>query len=184
MFEHTCFNVPINFISGFPKLLCWCFDSTCPGWGGREPHLARDRGELSVVSVLVGNSVLLNDPRVSFLSFSNSAQIWPCLWGQAGFGPWLLRERPLVARRDTSLLLQGGPLCSSSPLPSFHWRWTWGDGTWFCQGHLVVPCVAGLWEQRAWIKILALPLFTSGIGNITSLNLSFFIDGSLITLTW
>ena len=62
--------------------------------------MARGSGELSGVSALVGNRVILNDPKV--LSFKLTGQR---SGDQAGLHLRLLEERPLVVIRGTSLLM-------------------------------------------------------------------------------
>ena len=52
------------------------------------------------MSALVGNRVILNDPKV--LSFKLTGQR---SGDQAGLHLWLLEERPLVVIRGTSLLM-------------------------------------------------------------------------------
>ena len=62
--------------------------------------MARGSRELSGVSALVGNRVILNDPKVhSFKLIGRSNR------DQAGLHLRLLEERPLVVIRGTSLLM-------------------------------------------------------------------------------
>ena len=136
-------------------------------------------GNLPRVSVLVGNCVILNDPRAFSPSFSNFSQIGPRIRGQAGCRLWLSEERPLLVRRDVSRLLLGAPRTCHLPFTDDGEMGIGVGGG--ASGLLVLPLFSvtspGLRHRPVWLHILDLPLFSrSTLGNRTSLNLNFFIS--------
>ena len=90
--DQVLFLASLTFPAGF---FFFFFESVnekpCPGQGGGESHLARGSGELSGVSALVGNRVILNDPRV--LSFKLGTQ-----WAEEPGSGWT--PSPAVGGRD------------------------------------------------------------------------------------
>ena len=98
--DQVLFLASLTFPAGFFFFSEYVNEKPCPGQGGGESHLARGSRELSGVSALVGNRVILNDPKVlSFKLIGRSNR------DQAGLHLRLLEERPLVVIRGTSLLM-------------------------------------------------------------------------------